>query len=162
MIHKIRNDTNTEKSHNLIQNYETKSRFFYILTYSVLVWSIFIIGLVRSFTFYSICISCSQRLHDYMFSALIRARMRFFDTNPSGRVLNRFSKDIGAVDELLPRTFLNAAQTILMSLGALIVSCVVNPILLAPLVVIALIFYWITKIYLQTSNNMKRLAGMSM
>lgn len=37
-----------------------------------------------------------------MFSKIVYATMYFFNTNPSGRVLNRFSKDMGAVDENLP------------------------------------------------------------
>lgn len=132
-----------------------------MIVYSIVVSSIFIIGLTRSFVFYNICIRCSQRLHDFMFGALVRANMRFFDTNPSGRILNRFSKDVGAIDESLPKAMLDASQTILASLGALIVSCVVNPILLAPILVIALIYMWIRKVYLKSSKNIKRLEGMS-
>lgn len=45
-----------------------------------------------------------------MFSNILAATMRFFDTNPSGRILNRFSKDMGVVDEILPRMFLDSIQ----------------------------------------------------
>lgn len=36
--------------------------------------------------------------------------MRFFDTNPSGRIMNRFSKDMGAIDEFLPKALLDSSQ----------------------------------------------------
>ena len=134
---------------------------YYIYIYTVIVFSIFIIGIVRSFTFYNVCLRCSQRLHDLVFGALIRASMRFFDTNPSGRILNRFSKDMGAIDELLPKAMLDAGQIILMMCGSLIVSCTVNPIFLVPIVFIGAIFYWIRRVYLKTSKNIKRLEGMS-
>ncbi len=38
-----------------------------------------------------------------MFIKVLRAPMRFFDLNPVGRVMNRFSKDMGAVDDQVPQ-----------------------------------------------------------
>lgn len=49
----------------------------------------------RSIGFFEMAVRASQTLHSSMFNGLILATMRFFDTNPSGRILNRFSKDIG-------------------------------------------------------------------
>lgn len=40
-------------------------------------------------------LNTSQRLHNEMFSSVIQAPVTFFDANPVGRILNRFSKDIG-------------------------------------------------------------------
>lgn len=133
----------------------------YIYIYTGIVVSIFVFGLTRSFAFYTVCLRCSQRLHDLVFGALIRTSMRFFDTNPSGRILNRFSKDMGAIDELLPKAMLDSGQIILMMLGSLVVTCTVNPIFLVPIFFIASVFYWIRKVYLKTSKNIKRLEGMS-
>ncbi|XP_012536071.1 multidrug resistance-associated protein 4 isoform X2 [Monomorium pharaonis] len=133
----------------------------YVYIYTGIVLAIFVVGITRSLVFYKTCMTCSQRLHDMMFSALIRTGMRFFDTNPSGRILNRFSKDMGAIDELLPKAMLDAGQMNMMMAGSLVVTCVVNPIFIIPIVVIGGIFYWIRKVYLKTSKNIKRLEGIS-
>ncbi|XP_072762870.1 ATP-binding cassette sub-family C member 4 [Anoplolepis gracilipes] len=133
----------------------------YIYVYTGIVVGIFVIGITRSLVFYKTCMTCSQRLHDMMFSALIRTGMRFFDTNPSGRILNRFSKDMGTIDELLPKACLDAGQMIMMMVGSLTVACVVNPIFLIPIVFLSIIFYWFRKVYLKTSKNVKRLEGIS-
>ena len=133
----------------------------YIYIYTVLVLGIFVIGMTRSFLFYNICLRCSQKLHDLAFGGLIRTSMRFFDTNPSGRILNRFSKDMGAIDELLPKAILDAGQLILTMVGSLVLTCLVNAYFLIPIIIIASIFYFIRKIYIKTSKNIKRLEGMS-
>ena len=51
---------------------------------------------------------------------VLRAPLSFFHTNPTGRVLNRFSRDQGAVDELLPQCFFDALQALMMVLGAFV------------------------------------------
>ncbi|KAL0104958.1 hypothetical protein PUN28_016534 [Cardiocondyla obscurior] len=151
------NTTNTHEysviKDNMVMNY--------VYIYTGIVLAIFFVGITRSVVFYKTCMICSQRLHDMMFSALIRTGMRFFDTNPSGRILNRFSKDVGAIDELLPKAILDSGQMYMLVFGSLIVTCVVNPIFLVPVVSIVGIFYWIRKVYLKTSKNIKRLEGIS-
>ena len=148
------NDTSTE-------NLDVSSMYNYIYVYTAIVVGLFCIGITRSLTFYKVCILCSQKLHDMAFSALIRTSMRFFDTNPSGRILNRFSKDIGAIDELLPKAILDAGQICMMMVGSLTVSCVVNPLFLIPIAFLGALFYWIRKVFLKTSKNIKRMEGMS-
>lgn len=65
---------------------------------------------IRSVYFYRICMNASINLHNTMFNKLLQAPMRFFDKNPIGRILNRFSKDTGAVDELLPKALIDSTQ----------------------------------------------------
>lgn len=52
----------------------------------------------------------SDRLHDKMFECVSQSPMSFFHINPSGRILNRFSKDMGSVDELLPQAMIDCFQ----------------------------------------------------
>ncbi|CAH0557932.1 unnamed protein product [Brassicogethes aeneus] len=68
----------------------------------------------------------SYTLHEKMFHSLLKAPMRFFNYHPSGRILNRFSKDIGTTDQLLPTAFLESSQLLLFSIGALILICLTS------------------------------------
>lgn len=137
------------------------SRDHYMYIYTALIASIFFICVTRSFAFYQMCLAASQRLHDLVFGALIRATMRFFDTNPSGRILNRFSKDLGAIDEILPKALLDSSNAILTIIGAIIVACTVNVYFFALAAVIGILFIFIRKVYLKSSKNIKRLEGTS-
>ncbi|XP_076290649.1 ATP-binding cassette sub-family C member 4 isoform X2 [Lasioglossum baleicum] len=145
----------------VIDDSDMTTSYTYLYIYTAIVVGIFIIGITRSLSFYKVCMLCSQKLHDRAFSALIRTGMRFFDTNPSGRILNRFSKDMGSIDELLPKAILDAGQICIMMVGSLVVSCIVNVLFLIPIVFLGFIFYWLRKVFLKTSKNIKRMEGMT-
>ncbi|KAH1024384.1 hypothetical protein HUJ05_003874 [Dendroctonus ponderosae] len=134
-----------------------KDLFLYI--YGSLIISLFVLVFSRSMLFYKLAMMSSQKLHDSIFYSVINASMRFFDTNPGGRILNRFSKDIGSVDELLPKAIMDASQMILMSLGSIILITIVNPIFLAVVAIIGGISMVIRHVYLKSSKNIKRLEG---
>ncbi|XP_012339261.1 probable multidrug resistance-associated protein lethal(2)03659 [Apis florea] len=137
------------------------SREYCIYLYTGLVISTIIITFIRSFTFFTTCMKASIRLHDRMFQSLSQARMRFFNTNTSGRVLNRFSKDMGAIDEVLPIALIDCLQIGLSLLGIVAVVGVANYWLLIPTVIIGIIFYYLRVFYLATSRSVKRLDGVT-
>ena len=56
---------------------------------------------LSAFFCYQAAINSSKNLHRKMLESVVRATVHFFDTNPSGRICNRFSKDIELMDENL-------------------------------------------------------------
>lgn len=132
-----------------------------IYIYSALTILTISITLTRSWAFFWTCMRASIRLHDNMFRSISRATMRFFNTNTSGRVLNRFSKDMGAVDEMLPTALIDCIQIGLALLGIIVVVAIANVWLLIPTVLVGIVFYYLRIFYLATSRSVKRLEGIS-
>lgn len=126
-----------------------------------LIASLFVFAIFRSIFFYIITVSASRNLHKMAFDGIISTSMRFFDLNPAGRILNRFSKDLGSIDEWLPKCLLDSAQVILMALGSIAVTATINPLFLIPLGALFIFFTYIRRYYLKTSKNIKRLEGIA-
>ena len=70
----------------------------------------------------------SRVLHDKMLFNILRSPMSFFDTTPLGRILNRFSKDIYTVDDLIPMSTMSFLFIFLQTVSILIVIMVALPI----------------------------------
>ncbi|EFA04472.2 putative multidrug resistance-associated protein lethal(2)03659-like Protein [Tribolium castaneum] len=117
--------------------------------------------LVRSFAFFKMAMTASKNLHGKMFHALLQAPMRFFDTNPSGRVLNRFSKDMGAIDEFLPRVLVEAIQILLVMSGILVMVTIANYYMVVAMVIIGLLFLKVRSWYVATAKDVKHLEGIT-
>ncbi|XP_043988339.1 ATP-binding cassette sub-family C member 4-like isoform X4 [Gambusia affinis] len=83
----------------------------YLSIYAALTVTSVVLGFIRSLFFFNVLVTSAQTLHSNMFRAILRTSVHFFDTNPTGRILNRFSKDIGYLDSLLPWTFVDFTQS---------------------------------------------------
>ncbi|XP_078348711.1 ATP-binding cassette sub-family C member 4-like [Oculina patagonica] len=125
--------------------------------YGCLVSACFIFSIIRAYVFLLVSLKCSERLHDNMVLAILQAPVLFFDLNPMGRILNRFSKDVGCLDEMLPKMFLMSIQLILLLFASLLIPSVSNPWLLLVVVPMIVVVVYISKYYLKTSRELKRL-----
>ncbi|KAF5283709.1 hypothetical protein FQR65_LT13744 [Abscondita terminalis] len=132
-----------------------------IYIYSVTALALILVTLMKSFAFMTLCMNASTRLHDNMFNSIIHATMNFFYTNTSGRILNRFSKDMGTVDDLLPATIFDSVQIGLMVIGIIVVVGIVNYWLLIPTFLIVLATFALREFYLTSSRSIKRLEGIT-
>ncbi|RZC37765.1 ABC tran and/or MMR HSR1 domain containing protein [Asbolus verrucosus] len=145
----------------LAEPVEIWSQSAYITVYSILIVFSIVLTTARSLLFFKICMNASKSLHNNMFSNVLQATMRFFDSNPSGRILNRFSKDMGAMDEFLPRATIEAIQIFLVMFGILIMVFIKTPWMVVPAIVLGLLFYWFRVIYLASAQDIKRLEGIT-
>ena len=92
---------------------------------------------------------------------LLHAPMSFFDTTPTGRILNRFTKDLDLIDFMMPITF----RGFIMMLGQIVMVFVViaysTPLFLAVLGPVVIIFIVVLILYLPTSRQLRRLESVT-
>ena len=125
--------------------------------YGCLVGASLVFAIIQAYEFFLVSLRCSERLHDKMVVAILQAPVLFFDLNPVGRILNRFSKDVGCLDELLPKTFLGSIQLVLLVSASILVPTVANPWLLFFVIPLTVVVVYISRYYLKTSRELKRL-----
>ena len=142
-------------------NQEDQNNKTYLSVFACLVSACFIFIIVRAYGLFHVCLKCSERLHDKMVVAILRAPVLFFDSNPVGRILNRFSNDIGCVDELLPKTFLAAMQRLLEISALILVTVATNVWLVFLVVPISVLVVFLSNYYLKTARELKRLESIS-
>ncbi|XP_078346056.1 ATP-binding cassette subfamily C member 4-like [Oculina patagonica] len=125
--------------------------------YVICVIAAVLLTTIRAYAFFLAVLKSSENLHNNMATAILKAPILFFDSNPIGRILNRFSKDIGCMDEVLPKTFLFAVQMVLFVLTAALLPLVANVWLVAVVVPIILSYVYIARYFMRTSRELRRL-----
>lgn len=108
--------------------------------------------LVRSFVFAFAGILAAYRMHDNLLSKVIRGTLAFFDATPSGRILNRFAKDVPSVDGSLPFMLNILLACIFRLIGTLVVICYGLPWFCLLLLFITPLYYFIQRFYRSTSR----------
>lgn len=116
---------------------------------------------VAVFFFFRVSIACSRTLFSQMLNCVLRAPMRFFQVNPQGRILNRFSKDQAVVDEIL---FMNMSDAILLTFRTIICFYKVganSAITLIYLPALIMILWMLQTKFFSVSKELKRLEATS-
>ncbi|XP_027046092.1 multidrug resistance-associated protein 4-like isoform X2 [Pocillopora damicornis] len=129
--------------------------------YGGFVIGLFLLCLFSTELFYTLTVVASRNLYEKMLSSLLRAPMYFFDNNSIGRILNRFAKDIGMVDDLMPMILCDVLQTGLMCLGILGLVAVSNPATFVIIVPVTIGFVYLRNYFMKSSREIKRIEGIS-
>jgi ATP-binding cassette subfamily C (CFTR/MRP) protein 4 len=137
----------------------TTSNCLYI--YAGLLIGFILTSHISALLFSKYCSKASNNLHNNMLITILNTTMTFFNHHSSGRILNRFSKDMGSIDEALPASLMNGIMTLLTILATLVIVIVTNYWMIIPTVLLLMIcaFYFI--IFQSTSSNLKRTEGIS-
>ncbi|CAI5974351.1 unnamed protein product [Closterium sp. NIES-64] len=133
----------------------------YVGIYAVLTAGAIVLSLLRAFWFTHAALAAARHMHHLMAVHVLRSPLLFFDQNPVGRVLNRFSKDQSLVDDLLPTTVQQTMELFLGCAGAIAVTAVLVPWFLLALPPLLVIFALLQRRYLRVSRELKRIDGLS-
>ncbi|XP_051129037.1 ABC transporter C family member 12-like isoform X2 [Andrographis paniculata] len=130
---------------------------FYILVYAILSFGQVLVTLTNSFWLITSSLSAAKRLHDSMLFSILRAPMVFFHTNPVGRVINRFSKDLGDVDRNVASLVNMFLSQLWQLLSTFVLIGIVSTISLWAIMPLLILFYAAYLYYQSTSREVKRL-----
>nr|GMD83307.1 ABC transporter C family member 2-like [Ipomoea batatas] len=134
---------------------------FYNLIYSVLSFAQVFVTLVNSFWLITSSLAAARRLHDAMLNSILRAPMVFFHTNPLGRIINRFAKDLGDIDRnVAPFANMFMGQ-IAQLLSTFVLIGIVSTMSLWVILPLLVLFYGAYLYYQSTAREVKRLDSIS-
>lgn len=129
----------------------------YLWIYATLIGLLTLTSLIRSASFRVMLNRSSFLLHSKMFRAVLDAPMLFFDRNPIGRILNRFSKDTGTMDEQLSFVTFDFIQGIITFVGIILMIGFMNPLIFIPTLPLIFLFLYARTYYMRSARVIKRL-----
>lgn len=103
----------------------------------------------------------SKVLFERMTHAILRAPLKWVDTNPSGRILNRFTTDMFMVDRRLPGEVGNFIQSIFQIIVTIAASVSVSIYVILAGIVLMVIYARVASIYIHVAREVKRLNSIS-
>ncbi|KAF2205146.1 hypothetical protein GQ43DRAFT_437266 [Delitschia confertaspora ATCC 74209] len=130
---------------------------YYLIGYAILGLAFVIITLVREGFLFGGSLAASRRIHQRLIEAIMHAKFRFFDSTPLGQLMNRFSKDIEAVDQEVAPVAIGVIHCLASIITIVILISVITPGFLIAGVFISILYALIGWFYISSSRDLKRL-----
>jgi ABC-type multidrug transport system fused ATPase/permease subunit len=130
---------------------------YYLAVYALIGIACMLVALFRDLWLFFGSLTASWKIHQRLMHSVTRAKFKFFDVTPLGQIMNRFSKDLEAVDqEVAPIAIgvMSCALAIVVTVG--LISAITPGFLVAGLFISAMYFF-VGKFYLRSSRDLKRL-----
>ncbi|KAF9968528.1 hypothetical protein BGZ70_002765 [Mortierella alpina] len=141
---------------------EGRPTSYYLTGYGVLVVLYMFFDVIVNYFTEVVCgIRASNVLYDRLLTRVLRLPMSFFDTTPMGRIVNRFSSDMNAIDAQLPEEWNDLFAFTSIIAGTLFVMAYSTPAFLIAIPPIAFTYIWIQDYFVKSSGSLKRLISVS-
>ena len=129
----------------------------YMMYYLIIAAITLVFLVIRSLTWAHYTSIISYQLFKRLIHLILRKKMSYFDTTPTGQLLNLTSKDTDFADINLPGTYIQAIFMFLQIMGTFILIGISNLILIPFLLLVTLFCAYAIVMYLRASMEMRRL-----
>lgn len=135
--------------------------WFYIAIYASLGVLYSLLTFVRVLALLRATVTASVVLHNKLLTHILRLPKSFFDTNPAGRVLNRFSRDIETMDSVLNQDISQFCNCFATYLATLIVISYATQWFGLAVVPITIVYVILQRYYIPTARELQRLESVT-
>ncbi|XP_056606838.1 multidrug resistance-associated protein 1 [Triplophysa dalaica] len=107
------------------------------------------------------CIIASHHLHLDLLNNVLHSPMSFFESTPSGNLLNRFAKEIDAIDNMIPDGLKMMLSYFFKLMEVCIIVLMATPFAAVIILPMAFIYAFMQSFYVATSCQLRRLESVS-
>ncbi|KAI5308352.1 hypothetical protein KEM55_005940, partial [Ascosphaera atra] len=130
---------------------------YYLVVYGLIGVAYCIVGFTMEYGLFWGSLHASRIIHTRLMNAITHAKFKFFDSTPLGRLMNRFSKDIEAVDQEVAPVARGVIQCFASIIIIVILISVITPAFLFAGIFITVVYMIIGILYIRPSRDLKRL-----
>ncbi|KAJ3008575.1 UNVERIFIED_CONTAM: hypothetical protein HDU68_003039, partial [Siphonaria sp. JEL0065] len=132
----------------------------YIWTYFGLAIGQAVLLMTMSYAIAVATIRAGRHLHNECLDSVLRAPMYFFETNPIGRIVSRFSKDFAETDRQLPILIQAVTEMLLSLLGIIVLITYAVPLCLIFVALLIPLYIHFLKFFRSSIRELKRLENL--
>jgi len=135
--------------------------FFAVSVYGLLGTLVLLFSFGEKIVWLGRTASAGIRLHDAALRGVLGAPLRFFDSTPMGRILNRFARDMEAVDDHLSWNIEQSFKSITQTIGSLVLILSVLPLIVLVVVPALWLYYRVQRDYRRAAREAKRMESIA-
>lgn len=130
---------------------------YYLGVYALLGVFYVLISLSREGVLFWGSLDASWSIHGRLLRSILHAKFRFFDSTPLGQMMNRFAKDVEAVDQEVSPVAIGSLHCFASVIMIVILISVITPGFLIAGIFITTVYAGLGAVYLNSSRDLKRL-----
>ena len=130
---------------------------YYLAIYALIGSVYVVICFSREILLFVGSLHASWHLHERLLKAVMRAKFKFFDSTPLGQLMNRFSKDIEAIDQEIAPIAMGMVNCIASVITIVILISAITPGFLIAGFFVSCIYLAIGMFYIHSSRDLKRI-----
>ncbi|KAL2072642.1 hypothetical protein VTL71DRAFT_11985 [Oculimacula yallundae] len=136
---------------------QNRTLSFYLAGYIIISLISTIVDVGRFYVVYRGSLRASRTVFRDMTYKVLRTPLRWLDTVPTGRILNRFTADFESVDSQLSSNFAQVGSSFLSIAGIMVAAFIVSPYIILLALVLLAICARIALRYIRGARSIKRL-----
>lgn len=105
-----------------------------------------LLSFARAFAWFKVTLASITNMTNKITERVLRAQILFFDSNPIGRILTRFTKDVSLLDLIYPQQSLMVVNGILRTIAVVVTACIINPYILIPSAICLVLMIFFMKV----------------